>query len=112
MIGEMPRRLVLDAGPLIALLYADDRDHSAAVHGFRQLARGGTRLLAPLPIVFEVYKWLLYETNLRRARDGLAHMRRGTEIVYPEATAIDQVTTMLTSMPAWGGSLEDALVAI
>ena len=40
-----------------------DSDHEVAVAGFERLAREGARLVTPLPIVFEVYKWLLYEAG-------------------------------------------------
>ncbi|MBA2451076.1 MAG: hypothetical protein H0V51_23945 [Chloroflexi bacterium] len=61
--ADRPARVVLDAGPLIALLHSMDSDHEVAVAGFERLARERARLVTPLPIVFEVYKWLLYEAG-------------------------------------------------
>jgi predicted nucleic acid-binding protein len=109
--AEAPPRVVLDAGPLIALLHRADADHATAAAGFRQLAEARTRLITPLPIVFEVYKWLLYESHQGASRLGLQQMRRGLDIVYPAAPELDDVATMLTAMPTWKGTLEDALVA-
>jgi predicted nucleic acid-binding protein len=111
-IAELPRRGVLDAGPLIAWLYSLDAGHATAVAGFRELARAGTRVLVPLPIVFEVYKWLLFEIGPKGAREGLARMRRGMEILYPETVMLERVSTVLATMPDWRGALEDALVAV
>ena len=112
MTGDLPRRLVVDAGPLIALSHIPDPYHAIAVAGFEELIRGRTTVLAPLPIAFEVYKWLAYEASLRTARRGLAHIRRAFEITYPDEALLSRVTAVLESMPAWGGSLEDALVAV
>lgn len=109
---ERLARVVLDAGPLIALLHRRDPDHAVSVVGFRQLVEARTRLIAPLPIVFEVFKWLLYEGSAEAARMGLQRMRRSLEIVYPGASELDELTTVLAAMPAWQGTLEDALVAV
>jgi predicted nucleic acid-binding protein len=57
--AEHLARVVLDAGPLIALLHGKDPDHPVAVVGFERLTRAHTRLVTPLPVVFEVYKWLV-----------------------------------------------------
>ena len=109
---DRPARLVLDAGPLIALLHARDADHEAAVSGFRRLAEARSRLIAPLPIVFEVYKWLVYEAGPEPARRGLARMREALEVVYPGSAELDEVTLVVGTMVGWGGTLEDALVAV
>lgn len=110
--AELPKQLVLDAGPLIAWLYVPDAGHAMAVAGFHQLARAGTRVMVSLPIVLEVYKWLLFEVGQAGAREGLARMRRGLEILYPDASALERATSVLAAMPAWAGTLEDALVAV
>ncbi|HZS03064.1 MAG TPA: type II toxin-antitoxin system VapC family toxin [Chloroflexota bacterium] len=104
--------MVLDAGPLIAWLYAHDADHAMAVAGFRELARASTRVLVPLPIVFEVYKWLLFEIGPAGAREGLARVRLGMQIQYPDAMVLDRAISVMDSMPTWRGTLEDALVAV
>ena len=67
----IPERLVLDAGPLIALLHRSDPDHEEAVRGFRRLAEGGARLFLPMPVLFEVFKWLLFQAGPKAAREGL-----------------------------------------
>ena len=103
---------MLDAGPLIALLHALDPDHRTALSGFEQLLGSHARLIAPLPIVFEVYKWLLYEAHGSASRHGLQRMRESPEIVYPTSDDVDEVATILAQMPGWNGTLEDALVAV
>lgn len=57
------KQLVIDAGPLIGLFYAKDTHHAQCVTGFTQLTQAKTALLTPIPIVFEVYKWLLQRTT-------------------------------------------------
>ena len=110
--AELPARVVLDAGPLIALLHGRDPDHVTALAGFRQLAGARARLITPLPIVFEVFKWLVYEAHAGAARIGLQRMQRSLEVVYPGARSLDDLTSVLTAMPTWSGTLEDALVAV
>jgi hypothetical protein len=109
---ETPTRLLLDAGPLISFFFERDAEHSTAVVGFRQLARAHTRLIAPLPIVFEVYKWLLYQAHPGAAQLGLQRMRRSLEIVYPGVDDFKEVAAVLAGLATWNGTLEDALVAL
>jgi predicted nucleic acid-binding protein len=110
--ADQPARIVLDAGPLIALLHRADLDHAATTAGFERLVRSKTRLIVPLPIVFEVYKWLTYEAGPRAARTGLERMQQGLAIVYPGSRELEEIEEVLTAMPAWAGTLEDALVAM
>ncbi len=107
-----PRRVVLDAGPLIALLHGGDRYHASAVAGFQQLADAGGELITPLPIVFEVYKWILHESGPRSAREGLRQMRGALAFAFPDPEAFDAAATLSDSTRDWAGTLEDALVAV
>lgn len=59
-------------GALIALLHRSDPDHEEALRGFRRLAEGGARLFLPMPVLFEVFKWLLFQAGPKAARKGLA----------------------------------------
>lgn len=102
---------MLDAGPLIGLCYAPDGYSVSAGAGFRALARAGTRLVVPLPIVFEVYKWLLHRAGPRVARLSLVRIREAVAIVYPAADDLDRAVEIVARVPAWQGSLEDAIVA-
>ena len=103
---------MLDAGPLIGLFYRPDAHHADAQLGFQQLNRAGARPIAPLPIVFEVYKWLAYNASAATAQLALPRMRATLEIMHPGQEELREVTGVLDSMPAWGGSLEDAMVAL
>lgn len=108
-----PRGVVLDAGPLIALAYRRDRDHAGVRRGFEALLDRQSRLIAPLPIVFEVHKWLLYQVGAPTAHAALTHMRHALELVFPNRTDFDDVSALVAELgPRWHGSLEDALVAI
>jgi predicted nucleic acid-binding protein len=110
--GESPAAVVLDAGPLIALVHAADQDHATSVAGFRQLAASGARLIAPLPIVFEVYKWVLYNGGSRAAGRALSTLVEATEVVYPSPEEFGGVRELVAALPDWQGTLEDALVAL
>lgn len=103
-------RIVVDAGPLIGLLNSRDAYHSAALRGFEQLAAEGTTLLVPLPIVFEVFKWLLHRTSLPTARTALAWMIEDVEIVFPGSPELEQMLSLMAWRPQWRGSLEDTAI--
>lgn len=55
---------------------------------------------------------MLHEANAASARSALARMRQSLEIVYPGPAELDEVASILGAMPAWPGTLEDALVAV
>ncbi len=107
-----PQRLVLDAGPLIALLHAADPEHEAAVRAFRALAEGNSRLITPLPVVFEVYKWTLFEGGVRTARRALEGMVEALEIVPLGLEDLEAIRVLLALRPEWRGTLEDAGVVL
>ena len=102
---------MLDSGPLIGLCYASDAYNTIAVAGFRQLAQARTRQIAPLPVIFEVFKWVLHRAGPAAARRALALVQRATEIYYPNVADVERSVEVLGSMPLWRGSLEDAFVA-
>jgi len=106
------RQIVLDAGALIALFYAGDRHHIEAVTGFRQLLRQKTILWAPLPIVFEVYKWLLNNTRYETACNAFAVMLEIVQPVFLDGADVIALKVLIRSLPGWGGSLEDASVIL
>ena len=104
------KQIVLDAGALIALFYENDRYHAEAELGFRQLFQQKTTLLIPLPILFEVYKWLLNHQRYEIACDALTLM---LDVLQPGFLAQSDLLTlqqMIQSLPGWSGSLEDASV--
>lgn len=106
------KQIVLDAGPLIGLFYAKDTYHAQCVEGFRQLTQTNTLLLTPLPIVFEVYKWLLQRTRPKVAQQTLLTMNDCLHVLPMDAEAFEQMQTVVTQLPEWKGSLEDATVML
>jgi predicted nucleic acid-binding protein len=105
-------RLILDAGPLIALFAAQDPDHSAAQSGFEQLAQSKTQLITPIPIIYEVYKWLLYQTSSAIAQSALKAMRQSLDEVVTSSIELEAIQALVTLIPGWNGSLEDATVIL
>jgi predicted nucleic acid-binding protein len=106
-----PPALLLDTGPWVALFHRPDVDHVLANRGFYQLANANTTQLAPLPVVFETYKWLLHEEGPDAARLCLVKMRQSAMFLYPTEEDFQRTAQVLADMPRWEGSLEDALVA-
>jgi predicted nucleic acid-binding protein len=111
-MSAAPPKLVLDAGPLIALFHAADPDHERAVQGFRMLVEGSSRLVIPLPVVFEVYKWLLFEGGPAVARRALERMVETLEIVPLGMEDLEAIRVLLAARLEWKGTLEDASVTL
>ena len=65
-----------------------------------------------LPIVFEVYKWVLYNGGSRAAGRALSTLVEATEIVYPTPEEFGGVRELVAGLSDWQGTLEDALVAL
>lgn len=111
-ISEPPTRLVVDTGPVIGAMYAADAHHATATRGFQQLIHGRTQLLIPAPILFEVYKRLAYDVGPDMAHQGLAYMQTSFLILHLGQPEIDLLQRTTLGMPWWGGSLEDATLAM
>jgi hypothetical protein len=110
--ADRAARIVVDAGPLIAFFQLRDPEHVTAVRGIAQLREQRTRIDAPLPIVFEVYKWLVNRAGPGRARENLEIMRQTLAVSYPGPNDLEDLARLTASMPTWSGSLEDGLVAL
>ena len=120
-MSAAPQRLVLDTGPLIALFHAADPDHERAVRGFRALADANSRLIIPLPVLFEAYKSLLYPASRRKkhleggvgvARRALGRMLEALELVPLGLEDLERIQVLLAGRPEWRGTLEDASVVL
>ena len=112
MYDDAPRILTVDSGPIIGVMYEDDEHHEASRRGFRQLMLAGTTIVVPVPIVFEVYKRLAYDVGPTFAHRGLNYMQSSLTLLYLESKDLDALNLLVLSMPWWGGSLEDAAVAM
>ncbi len=104
------RELVIDAGPLIALFYRNDPQHQECDLGFQQLGQRNIRLFTPIPIVFEVYKWLLQRGNVTIAQATLDSMVKGFSLVPVNQEELLGLQTFIRQIPDWRSSLEDATV--
>ncbi len=102
------KQIVLDAGALIALFHERDRHHAAAKLGFRQLFQQNTTL----PIIFEVYKWLVNQERYDTAYHTLTLMLSALHPVFLSQVDVVDLQRMITTLPGWGGSLEDATVTL
>jgi predicted nucleic acid-binding protein len=104
--------LVLDAGPLIGLLNRRDSYHQDALRGFEDLGSARTDLHITLPILVEVYKWLLFRTDLRTAHRALEWMLEDLRIFYLGPTDLDEMVRLVMSRSEWTGTLEDTSVVL
>ena len=106
-----PGQIALDSGPLIGLLNRNDPYRDEALRGFERLDKRGTQLLVPLAIVFEVFKWLLYHTDVATARSGLTLMLDRVEVVYHASDSVSDMIALIEARPRWPGSLEDVALS-
>ena len=109
--ADAPPRVVLDAGPLIGAFNARDRFHEESGRGLRLLVDRHARILVPIPVVFEVFKWLAYKVGAASARLALGRMRQNFEIVEVNRVMLAALAEMVDAIPRWPGSLEDAALA-
>ncbi|MEM6449753.1 MAG: type II toxin-antitoxin system VapC family toxin [Cyanobacteria bacterium P01_D01_bin.105] len=65
-----------------------------------------------MPIVFEVYKWLLQRTRPEVAQKTLLTMQDSLHILTIDTEDFSQLKTVITQLPQWQGSLEDATVML
>jgi hypothetical protein len=66
--------------------------------------------LTPVPIIFEVYKWLLYRASRSIALKALEAMDLSLQDVPLTLTDFAKLTELVKALPDWNGSLEDAMV--
>ena|SRR5947208_2698960 len=110
--ADIPARVVLDAGPLVGAFNVRDRFHDESGRGLRRLVEGRTRILVPIPVVFEVFKWLAYNVGAGAARLALGRIRANFEIIEVDQRILTELAVLVESMPRWPGSLEDAVLAL
>jgi hypothetical protein len=65
-----------------------------------------------LPIVFEVYKWLLQRTTPQVAQNTLKTREESLHFISMDDAMYLEVQSLVFSLSQWRGSLEDATVAI
>lgn len=104
------KRLVLDAGPLIALVSLQDNYHEESKAGFSKLPALFGEVLTSLPVLFEVYKFVLREQSSRAAMTALSVINENTVIVPVSMEMFQEIYSMVRQIPNWQGSLEDASV--
>jgi predicted nucleic acid-binding protein len=106
------RRLVLDTGPLIALFSAQDDYHQVCKAGFAQLPTLFGEVVTPLPVVFEVYKFVARAQSPNTAQKALTVIVEDTLVIPLSMEAFWNVYSLSHQLPQWKGSLEDASVVV
>ncbi|WP_416674631.1 type II toxin-antitoxin system VapC family toxin [Egbenema bharatensis] len=67
-------------------------------------------LLTPVPIIYEVYKWLLHNTTPIAAQRALKGMEESLIALPIDAAEFQSLCQKIQSLPAWQGTLEDLTV--
>ena len=104
------KRLVLDSGPLIGLLSKKDQYHQEAKRGFKQIPIVFGEVLTPLPILFEVYRFVSRYQSVDAALTLLTIIQSETVIVTLSYSDFITISDLVLTTPNWQGSLEDASV--
>jgi len=65
-----------------------------------------------MPVLFEVYKWLLFRRGTSIARRALVRALAVLKIVPIQTEDLHDVLEVLSKQPDWNGTLEDASVAM
>ncbi len=104
------KRLVLDSGPLIGLLSKKDKYHQEAKRGFKEIPVTFGEVLTPLPILFEVYKFVSRYQSVNAARTLLKIIQTETVIIPLSNSDFTTIFDLVLTTPNWQGSLEDASV--
>jgi predicted nucleic acid-binding protein len=104
------KELVIDAGPIIAFFSAKDAEHNQCVIGFKKLQQKNTKILIPIPIVFEVYKWLLQKSTSVIARNAFDILLEEFVVIPISKQELLDIQEFIHRLPGWQGSLEDATV--
>lgn len=106
------KRLVLDAGPLIALVSEKDNYHSQAKLGFSHISLVFGEVLTPLPILFEVYKFVSRNESPNMAQKLLEMIQEETLIVTISELDFVTISDLVLNFSHWRGTLEDASVIV
>ena len=106
------KRLVLDAGPVIALVSKKDNYHSEAKRGFNQIPVNFGEVLTPLPILFEVYKFVSRNESAQVAQKLLSIIQYDTVIIPISETDFATISDLVLQIANWQGTLEDASVIL
>ncbi|MBD2395179.1 PIN domain-containing protein [Cyanobacterium aponinum FACHB-4101] len=106
------KRLILDTGPLIALVSERDNYHSEAKLGFSQISLVFGEVLTPLPILFEVYKFVARNESPKIAQKLLSVIQEETVIVTISESDFVTISDLVLNFSHWGGTLEDASVIV
>lgn len=106
------KRLLLDAGPVIALFSRKDEYHELAKEGFARLPRDFGEVLIPLPIVFEVYKFVAFNQSFAMAQKMLTTLQAETVIEILSQNDFLEIFDLATQHTDWTVTLEDASVLV
>ena len=106
-----PARLVLDAGPLIALFFTKDHDHEVVREGFARLIATRTSFIVSSAILLEASKRLFFLEGRQVMRQATAVMLNQFNILDVNQQELRQALDTTNQRVDWNGTLEDAIVA-
>jgi predicted nucleic acid-binding protein len=105
-------RLVVDAGPLIAVFHAQDTEHQSCLAKFMQLLDKGYELLITFSVLCEVHKLIQQYANPTAAQQALVELWEALEVVPFEIPEIEETIELVATTSDWRGTLQDASVIV
>ncbi|ABW25735.1 type II toxin-antitoxin system VapC family toxin [Acaryochloris marina] len=107
----MPR-LVVDAGPLIAVFHRQDTQHHYCVERLEFLIEHQYSLITTLPVLCEVHKLIQRYASAITAQKALFELWEALDIQTLEDTGIQDAITLVVATPGWQGTLQDASIVV
>lgn len=107
----MKEAVVADTGPLIAALDPDDAHHRRAVRELERLAREGSEVVVPFPILLEAYTLAMRRLGSGTALQWIREMENAT-FLNPSAEDYRQARMRLERFADQSITMFDATLAI
>ena len=105
-------RLIVDAGPLIAIFHRQDTQHRYCVERLGFLIDHQYNLITTLPVLCEVHKLIQRYASALMAQKALFELWESLEILSLEDTGIQAAMMLVITTPGWQGTLQDASVIV
>lgn len=107
----MPR-LVVDAGPLIAIFHRQDIQHQYCVERLEFLIDHQYSLITTLPVLCEVHKLIQRYASAIMAQKALFELWEALDILTLDGIDIQKTITLVVATPGWQGTLQDASMVV
>jgi len=107
----MPR-LVVDAGPLVAIFHQQDTQHHYCVDRLKFLIGEQYSLITTFSVFCEVHKLIQRYTNPSFAQKALFELGEALDICHLDEGGIQDAITLVVATAQWKGTLQDASIVV